>query len=277
MTDPHSATNADTDAALALLLAGRRWADPTLLEAGRRMVSTIWARDVATVAGCPYVTAGDWAMTDTIVAVNPGYFSPYAYRIFAEVDPEHDWMGALDAGYRLLFDASQAPLGAAHSAGLPPDWVGVERADGALIPLPLPASDTTRYSDDAARTYWRVALDLRWNRDGRAEAYLRQAGFLRDEVNRKGWVSAAYARDGTIGEEKPSVVGTTGAFAALLTLDPEVAQILYANQLVGGAIHTGARAYWGDPADLNAQAWGWFAVALYADALPNLWHTPPGR
>ena len=29
--------------------------------------------------------------------------------------------------------------------------------------------------------------------------------------------------------------------------------------------------YWGLPDDLYAQAWGWFATALYADTLTDLW------
>ena len=74
----------------------------------------------------------------------------------------------------------------------------------------------------------------------------------------------------------------TGALAALLTLDPAQAHRLYTSRFVGGAVYVpngpdGAggqrqRAYWTNPDDLYAQDWGWFATALYADALPNLWN-----
>ena len=33
----------------------------------------------------------------------------------------------------------------------------------------------------------------------------------------------------------------------------------------------------GNADDLYAQEWAWFAIALYADALPNLWTNPTGR
>jgi hypothetical protein len=83
---------------------------------------------------------------------------------------------------------------------------------------------------------------------------------------------AVYARDGTPIERAPSLVGTAGALAALQTLEPALAHKLFALQFVTGANRQADFVSWGDPTDLYAQAWGWFATALYADALPDLWH-----
>jgi hypothetical protein len=121
---------------------------------------------------------------------------------------------------------------------------------------------------------------LNWSNDGRASTYLKQAGFLRDEVNQvlqdgvtqKGRVSAVYNHDGSVVEETPSLVGTAGALAALLTLDPGAANTLYAGQVVGLVNHTIEGAYWGFPSDLYTQEWGWYATALYNNSLPDLWH-----
>jgi endo-1,4-beta-D-glucanase Y/4-amino-4-deoxy-L-arabinose transferase-like glycosyltransferase len=272
VVDSHTATDADTDTALALLMASKRWNDPDLREAGRRMVQAIWQRTVVMVNEEPYLTAGDWATSAPVAALNPSYFSPYAYRIFGEVDPDHDWHKIVDTGYRVLFNASAASLGHSRTAGLPPDWIGLDRSTGTLVPLQLPKGDTTSYSYDAARTYWRVALDLRWYGDGRANAYLRQAGFLRDEVARKGAVGSVYGHDGTLVENTPSLVGSAGALAALLTLDPTAANVLYTNQIVKNPTRDAAGVYWGDPTDLYGQEWAWFATALYANAVPDLWH-----
>jgi endo-1,4-beta-D-glucanase Y/4-amino-4-deoxy-L-arabinose transferase-like glycosyltransferase len=272
VSDYHTAADADTDAALALLLASRRWDDPELLDAGRRMVQAIWEGEVVTVNGTPYITAGDWVRGAPVIAVNPSYFAPYAYHIFQEIDPSHDWLGVIDSGYRVLFDASAAPLGAARSAGLPPDWVGLDPGTGALGRLQLDRGDTTLYGYDATRTWWRIALDLRWSGDGRAEAYLRQAGFLRDEVRRDGVPGAVYGHDGSVVERVPSLAGIAGALAALLTLDPAGAHAMHAAHIVGGAARKDRGFAWGDANDLYAQAWGWFATALYAGALPDLWH-----
>lgn len=273
--DANSATDADADIALALLLAGKRWDDQALHAAGVRTVGAIWDHEVAIVGGRPYLTAGNWATRGDVLALNPSYFSPYAYRIFKEADPDprHDWWEVINTGYEVLPAASNATLGAARSAGLPPDWVGLDRATGALVPLPLQGNDTTRYGYDAARTYWRIALDLRWSGDGRASSYLREStGFLRDELARKGAPSAVYAHDGTIVQEPPSLVGNAGALALLLATEQSSAHGLYVDHFVKGAAREGAWARWGDPTDLYAQEWGWFAVAFYADAVPDLWH-----
>ena len=58
-----------------------------------------------------------------------------------------------------------------------------------------------------------------------------------------------------------------------VTLDSNAASRLYAAQLLGGAQYTAdGEAHWGDPGDLYAQEWGWFGTALYANALPDIWH-----
>jgi endo-1,4-beta-D-glucanase Y len=269
--DQHNATDADTDAALALLLASEQWQVPEYRTAGIQMLSAIWTADVAAVDGHQYVTAGDWAPALDVIAVNPSYFAPYAYHVFAQVDPDpsHDWTGVIDDGYAVLFAGSAANFGADRSAGLPPDWLGIDRSTGQILPLALDDTDTTAYGYDAPRTYWRLALDLRWNGDGRAAAYLAQAGFLRDEVTRAGDVRAVYSHAGTVSEDRASVVGTAGALAALLTLDPNAANTLFTGRLLGSVQHADAtQAYWDDPSDLYAQEWGWFATALFADHLP---------
>jgi endo-1,4-beta-D-glucanase Y len=271
IVEAHSAADADTDAALALLMAGRRWANQRWVAEGTLMARAIWSYDIARAGDAVYVGAGDWAPALGVLAVNPSYFAPYAYHLFQEVDPEHDWLRLIDAGYRLLFSSSAAELGGARSAGLPPDWLGIDRTSGQIAPLSVPADDTTAYSFDAPRTYWRVALDLRWNGDGRAAAYLAQAGFLRDEVNRSGLVRASYGHDGSVTSNASSVVGSAGALAALLTLDPDAAHRLYAGQLVGGADVVAGAAHWGNPGNLYDQEWGWFATGLYANALTDIW------
>ncbi len=273
VSDNHAATDADSDTALALLMAGKRWNDANLTEAGTKLVKAIWQNEVTTINNRPYLTAGDWAANSQVVAINPSYFSPYAYRVFKEVDQEHDWQAIIDTGYETLFSASREKLGFDTSAGLPPDWVGLDKTNGQLVPLKLDNTDTTLYGYDAARTYWRIALDLKWSYDGRASSYLKQAGFLRDEVNRKGTVNAVYTHSGEIAQGNTSQVGTAGAVAALLTLDPTAANTLYAGQVIGVANRGNNGISWGDGKDLYTQEWGWFATALYAQALPDYWHS----
>ncbi|MBV9356053.1 MAG: glycosyltransferase family 39 protein [Chloroflexi bacterium] len=277
VTDQSTAADADTDMALALLMAGHRWQDPALVQAGTSMVYAIWRAEVVSVAGRPVMAAGDWAKDggSQTVAVNPSYFAPYAYRIFAEVDPQDPWNGLVDSSYDTLFQASAATLGADHSAGVPPDWVALDRTTGAIGVLSLAnRADSTTYGYDAPRTYWRIALDQRWFGDGRADAYLRQAGFIRDEVARQGRPNAVYLHDGTAQSDADSTVATAGALAALSVLDPGAEHGLFASELLGQAnVGPDGRAdTWGNGNDLYEQAWGWFATALFADQLPDVWH-----
>lgn len=273
VADPSTATDADTDMAYALLAAGKRWGRPALEASGARMVQAIWDSEVVTVKGRPYAVAGDWGAKDAVLPVNPSYFSPFAYRVFGVVDPSHDWFGLMNAGYQLIDSAAQAPLGAGVSAGLPPDWIGLDRNTGALVPLSLPGRNTTQYSFDAARTFWRVALDYRWTTDGRDAAFLQRAQCLAEEVGRRGTVSAAYAHDGTVLQSQPSTVSVAGAIAALMTIDKAKAATLYWGSIVGAATTGPQGTTWGDPTDLYAQEWAWFAAGLYNNTLPNLWVT----
>jgi endoglucanase len=276
IVDNHSAADADADTALALLMAGRRWANPDWIDDGTRMAQSIWEHDVAHTGQASYLGAGDWASAPDVLVVNPSYFAPYAYHVFKEVDPEHDWLGLIDSGYQLLFNSSTALLGGEHSSGLPPDWIEIDRESGRIGPVRVGAPEqTTDYGYDAPRAYWRVALDLRWYGDGRAAAYLAQAGFLRDEVTRSGAVRAVYSHDGNVDREETSVVGNAGALAALLQLDADAANRLYAANLLGSAAFSGGEAHWSDGGDLYAQEWGWFATGLYANKLTDIWHETP--
>ena len=270
--DQHSASDADTDAAVALLMAGKEWNDPNLIRQGQLMAEAIWDQDVVTLNGTPYLSAGNWATTGATIAINPSYFAPYAYHMFAEIDHNHDWLGLVDSSYQLLFDASGATLGSSRSDGLPPDWVGIDRATQQLHVLQTSQSDTTAFGYDASRTYWRIALDLRWTGDGRAQRYLGLAQFLQHEVATKGYSSAVYAHDGTIIQSTPSLVGDAGSLAVLLALDPNAAGGLYAQQVLGASQEGDQGLYWGDPHDLYTQEWAWFATALYSNALPDIWH-----
>ncbi len=270
-----SAADADADAALALLLASWRWTDEELLVAGLRMVDSIWRHDVALVGGRPYPTAGNWAATSTIVALNPGAFAPYAYDVFADLDAQHDWRGLIDSGY-LMLAAASAP-GQGNAQGLPPDGVGLDTTSGELVPLPMAGREAMQFGEDAARSYWRAALHYRWTGDARAEAYLRGAGFLRDEVVRRGAPGRSYTRDGAPVDPYPAGSNNAAAIAALLTIDPPVAHGLYAEHIVGAANRLGAGVYWGELNDLRTQEWSWLAAAFYADQLPQLRERTPPR
>jgi endo-1,4-beta-D-glucanase Y len=91
--------------------------------------------------------------------LNPSYFSPATYRLFASVDVAHPWERLATASYNIL-QKSQA-LG---KTNLPPDWLLFNRSTG-LVSLNEEGSE--RYPNqrsvfgyDAVRTPWRFMLDV---------------------------------------------------------------------------------------------------------------------
>ena len=91
--DANSATDGDLDYALALVLAHRRgWRAPPNLpdyrEEARRVQADILAKEVVALPeGDVLLTPGNWHELKPPYLVNPSYFSPAAYRLFAKSPP----------------------------------------------------------------------------------------------------------------------------------------------------------------------------------------------
>ncbi|MBD0337019.1 MAG: glycosyl hydrolase [Cyanobacteria bacterium Co-bin13] len=169
--DPNFATDADIDAATALILAARRWNCPAYLEAARAKLADIWAYSTVELPDgsrqlLPGPAEAFWNQPDTLI-LNPSYFSPYAYRLFAQVDPQRPWLRLVDSGYAMLQASS-----AISPAGLPADWIAYDPASGTYRPLPPDSPVKSNYSFDAFRVWWRIALDSAWFAEPRARAYL---------------------------------------------------------------------------------------------------------
>jgi endo-1,4-beta-D-glucanase Y len=263
----NTASDADSDVAFALLMAYSRWKDDVFLYDALPLIDSIWTEEVVAVAGEPVLVANDLEQFNRAqVLVNPSYFAPYAYRAFAAVDSEHDWPGLVDNSYAVLQQLADQPLDADRSSGLPPDWVFMNRRTGAFSAV----SDTltTRFSYDALRLPWRLALDARWNGEDRATALLQAQGELADQWRADHRLVAAYDRDGTPAAdyEAPAMYG--GAMGYFTVVQPDLADAVYRDELLP--------VYDADTGNLAEQLgyydsnWVWFGMALYLDALPNL-------
>jgi len=98
--------------------------------------------------------------------VNPSYLSPYAYKIFAEADPNHPWSELVDSSYTILEQIAQSPeLGG--TIGLAPNWVALDPSTGQPSPANLGTLPTSEFSFDASRILWRISLDALWFGDPR--------------------------------------------------------------------------------------------------------------
>jgi hypothetical protein len=134
VVDGEPASDADLDAARALLLAARRFGRPSLGEEGRRLGDAIRRNE----AVGDLVVAGPWARAEAVV--NPSYLSPRAFDALG-------WRGA-SASARRALEGLKEPL--------PPDWARLE--GHALTPTGPPGSDEPAvYGYDAARLPLRLA------------------------------------------------------------------------------------------------------------------------
>jgi Glycosyl hydrolases family 8 len=115
------ATDADLDAARALVLAGKRFESDEYTSAGVRIGEAVLDGETSEVSGLPVLTAGPWANSST-PTVNPSYFSPRAYADLASARADSRWDDL--AGTSRSIETSLA------GEGLPPDWAVVD----ALVP-----------------------------------------------------------------------------------------------------------------------------------------------
>ncbi len=265
----NSASDADTDIALALVFAYARWQDPQYLVDAKEIINGIWETEVVMIADKPYLVANNIEKTidkDTVV-VNPSYLSPYAYRIFAKVDPAHPWGMLVDSSYELIQASLTDPLDKETSAGIPPDWIQVHRTTGALSAMTSP-DHTTNYGYDAMRTPWRIALDWKWNADPRAKALLDQMSFLGTQWQTEGIIYANHGHDGSIRShyEAPALYG--GSMGYFLVSDPQHAREVYREKLL--ILFDPDTNTWRAPLSYYDANWVWFGMALYNDQLPDL-------
>jgi endo-1,4-beta-D-glucanase Y len=267
--DHNSASDADSDIALALLYAGRRFGDQGYIAAARTVLGGMWRSDVVAVDGMNVLTAGNWAAAQQSPGpvINPSYFAPYAYRSFAHEDPAHPWMSLVDSSYTLLDRCSSATLDGTVSAGLPPNWCAISRSTGQVVSFPqIPGADDFGY--DAFRVMWRVAVDALWNNEPRARSYLLRHDFLRKRWDSAQRLEAVYGHDGTVvaGYEDPTVYG--GDVGTFVVADQPVAARI--QQRLLAAFQPQSPPHFGDPTNYFEQNWVWFGLALAGGALADL-------
>jgi endo-1,4-beta-D-glucanase Y len=167
----NAATDADEDAAFALIMADKQWGG-YLAAANTHLTSMLNNM----VAGDNTLRPDDVNSGD----INPSYFAPAYYRVYAQASGNSRWMQVLDRSYTLL------ELCAHDTTGLVPDWCTTGGG----------AARGSRYGYDAARTPFRIAQDACWNNEARAKSYLgRVAAFFKGVGPTA--IKDAYNLDGT--------------------------------------------------------------------------------
>jgi endo-1,4-beta-D-glucanase Y/4-amino-4-deoxy-L-arabinose transferase-like glycosyltransferase len=265
-------TEADTDAATALLMAQNRWGTLSYGLEARRIVRGIRDHYVVEVAGKPVLTVGDRMRSNDQVVFAPAAFAPAAYHLFAYADPGYNWWYLLDTNYALLANVTSDPLGGERSAGLPPAYVGIDRATGAYIANPKGAPRGSNTFDAyAAQVYWRIALDARLHDDGRADSYLKASEFLSDEWRRKGELFARYSHDGKPAAQSESLALYSAVLPKLNAQDQSLADALFAAKLVPQYNQDRDHATWGGGANVDEHRMAWLATGLYGRVINDDW------
>ncbi|KQO84275.1 hypothetical protein ASF17_01745 [Frigoribacterium sp. Leaf263] len=151
VVDDGPASDADVDAARALVLAGDAFDRPDLTAAGVELGEVVLDTMTASTDVGRILLPGLWAQGDAPWSYNPSYASPATFQELGDASGDPRW-DELAAGSRAVTTAIL------DSTALPSDWAQVS-ADGSVVPLPSAdgSSGSVRYSYDAARLPLRYA------------------------------------------------------------------------------------------------------------------------
>jgi len=253
--DKAFATDADQDVALALILAYKVWNKEQYLQDARAILSDLWNSATTEIGGRRFLLAGDSLCKDSLCRLNPSYYAPYSYRVFAKFDNTHNWPQLIDSSYFVLDTASGLT-----QTGLPPDWLVMDTRTGQMR---LSGTKDSAFSYDAFRVYWRLAMDRDVFHEERAARYIqRTLPTLVERWRRQGMIAAAISAKGEALVPYESLEMIAAVMPAVAPLDPDAARAMA--QHLESAYAAGI---WGDKESYYLQNWGWFGTALYDNYL----------
>ncbi|XHX79201.1 MAG: glycosyl hydrolase family 8 [Stenomitos frigidus ULC029] len=228
--DRNFASDADVDAITALILASRRWNRPDYLKLAQTKLQALWALSVVSVGKQRHLLPGprEAFQQPQKLVLNPSYFAPYAFRLFAQVDRAHDWLSLVDSSYAVLEQSA-----ALSALALPSDWIALDTETGQFQALLNAEPIVSRYGFDAYRVWWRLALDAAWFDEPRAKRYLQQhLGALQQLWRSQQTIPAQLDLKGKplVTYEATSQYGAL--YAAFRLIDPPTAEALYRQKIL---------------------------------------------
>lgn len=151
IVDNEPASDADVDAARALVLAGERFDRPDFTAAGNTLAGAVMDTMTARTPLGRILLPGVWATVGPDYDYNPSYASPVSFAVLAASTGDTRWAELAAGGT----DVTAALL---TNSPLPPDWAQVTAA-GVVNAMPGAAGrgEDVRYSYDAARLPLRFA------------------------------------------------------------------------------------------------------------------------
>lgn len=162
----NAATDSDEDMAWALLIADQQWGgqgslERSYLDYANDQIGAIWASEILDGKLVkPGDEWGDWGV------INPSYFAPSYYRVFAEVSGNSGWNDVVDTSYDIL-ESSLNPDNGNADNGLVPAW-----CDSEGHPVEPWPGGPSHFQYDSCRIPFRIGLDYCQHGEPRAAAYL---------------------------------------------------------------------------------------------------------
>jgi endoglucanase len=261
--DNNFASDGDIDAITALILASRRWNRPEYLELAKIKLQDLWNLSSTTgYAGKRYLLPGPKAAfvpNESTLYLNPSYLAPYAFRIFAQVDPARDWLSLVDTSYQILENSTQL-----SRVGLPSDWVALDIKTGQYQLVPPSSKLQSLYSFDAYRVWWRLSLDAVWFNAPQARQYLQKSTqHLQNLWAQKSWLPARIDLQGQALVDYEATSQYAMFYAAMRLVEPRLAEELLVQKLLPQY----QQGIWGDASAYYTQNLAWLGL-LPPDAVP---------
>jgi endoglucanase len=272
----NTSANADETIAYSLALASKSWNRPDYQATARQIAQRIWSTETTTINGRRVLVAGNWAggggPKNDPATVNPSYFEPYAYRVFADIDQKDPWITLVDSSYDVLEQLHSDPS-FGGPAGLFPDWVAMNVKNGQLSTAPVNTPDVKQSARDASRIALNLSVDWLWNHDDRALNTLKMDDFVTKQISSSGEALAAYNFDGTPATTQTSASTMVSAIPQILLIGQQATALkLYATTVVRSFNSGPGGQFWGaDQNNLSMQTAYWYTTAVMDGSLANLW------
>ena len=250
VADTNSATDADEDIAYALYQASLKWENKLYLDDSKKIISDIWRKEVVARGGKEYLVSGAVQANGSDLLINPSYLAPHEYKLFAKLDPKHQWNKLTNDSYDLL-----NTLQTQSSAGLLPNWTAID-PNGKVHSASTLVGSADTYGYDAFRVAWRMNDD---KKDPRALAILKKLQeFYTSEWTTNKRIAAEYDQTGKPFSEFSDIATDAGPIIALHSLNDPLANTIYKTDI--SKQFNGYGLYWGQMTSYYNQNWAWFAT-----------------
>lgn len=265
LIDSNTASDADQDIALSLIFASKRFNDNRYILDAMNILRDIWDKEVVQVKGRLLMLSSPSSVVTDGFLVNPSYFSPASYRIFAKIDSTHDWEKLANDSYYFLDELSDE---FDNTTKLPPNWVIVNKNGGFETAGKYINSEPDYYGYDAFRVFWRVSLDRKWFNTEDSLTYLKNVeGFLKRQWEDKTKISSVYSKNGIPMTSYSTLSTSSGALSLFSITDNKVAESIFKDTFADYVYNKDSKSM----LNYYDHNWVWFGTGLYLNKLPNLW------